>query len=146
MSQVQAGDAIVAEIVINAPAERVFAALSDPSQRVQWWGAKEKFQATQMDSDLRPGGAWSMSGTGMGGNPFTIRGVYRAIERPQLLEFTWQPDWGEPETLVRFELTESDGATNVRLTHSGFADPEAHKRYQGWPWLLALLKSHSEKP
>lgn len=134
---------IVKEIVINAPAERVFAAIVDPRQRVMWWGAEGKFQAAEMRSDLRPGGAWSMSGSGMAGKPFTISGKYRAVERPQLLEFTWQPDWGEPETLIRFDLQETDGRTTVRLTHSGFTGDESRKQYQGW--LLAMLQAYVEK-
>jgi uncharacterized protein YndB with AHSA1/START domain len=49
--------------------------------------------------------------------------VYRMIERPRVLAFTWLPSWDEEatETLVRFDLDERDGVTRVRLTHSGFA-------------------------
>jgi uncharacterized protein YndB with AHSA1/START domain len=31
--------AIVKEIIIKAPAERIFDALTSPRQRVKWWGA-----------------------------------------------------------------------------------------------------------
>lgn len=133
--------AIVQQIVIQAPAERVFAAIVDPLQRVQWWGVSGKFQATSMESDLRPGGAWSMSGTG-GGKPFTIHGEYRVVDRPRLLEFTWTKN-DESVTLVRFELTEVDGATTVQLTHSELTD-QLRESYQGWPWLMALLKGFAE--
>jgi uncharacterized protein YndB with AHSA1/START domain len=138
-------DAIVKQIVIRASAERVFHALADPRQRVQWWGAPGKFQATEMESDLRPGGAWVMRGTGPEGKPFILRGEYRVIEPPRVLEFTWNPDWPEPTSLVRFDLEEKNGSTTVRLTHSGFASDAARQRYQGWPWLLALLQAHVEK-
>src|SRR5215510_219481 len=106
MSGANAGDAIVKEIVIKATADRVFEALVDPRQRVEWWRAAGRFQATRMESDLRPGGAWLIGGIGADGRNFTIRGEYRAIERPRLLEFTWLPDWQENAalTLVRFEL------------------------------------------
>jgi uncharacterized protein YndB with AHSA1/START domain len=132
------------EILINAPAERIFVALTDPRQRVKWWGVEGKFQATSMESDLRPGGAWLMRGTGMGGKPFTISGKYRAIERPRLLEFTWLRDWEEPETLIRFDLEEKDGATLVRLTHSGLTTERARESYKSWPWLLARLQGYVE--
>jgi uncharacterized protein YndB with AHSA1/START domain len=138
-------DAIVKEITIRAPAERIFEALTDPRQRVKWWGVEGKFKATHMESDLRPGGEWLMRGIGGEGKPFTIRGQYRSIDRPRLLEFTWLPDWPEPQTLVRFDLEERDGATLVRLTHSGFAGEDARQRYQGWPWLLSLLQAHVER-
>jgi uncharacterized protein YndB with AHSA1/START domain len=143
MSPTGGNGTIVKEIAIKAPADRVFEALTDPLQRVKWWGVEGKFQVTEMESDLRPGGAWLMRGVGMGGKPFTIRGEYRAIDRPRLLEFTWLPDWQESQTLVRFDLEEKDGATTVRLIHSGLTS-EHFEKYQGWPWLLALLRAYVE--
>jgi uncharacterized protein YndB with AHSA1/START domain len=139
-------DAIVEEITIKASAERVFAALTDPEQRTKWWGAKGRFETKHMESDLRPGGRWLMSGIGMGGKPFTISGVYRVVERPRVLAFTWLPSWDEEatETLVRFELDERDGVTTVRLTHSGFASEGARTRHQGWPQILSWLKGYAE--
>jgi uncharacterized protein YndB with AHSA1/START domain len=146
VNEASTADAIIREIVINAPAERVFAALTDPQQRIKWWGAPGKFQVTEMDSDLRPGGAWAIRGTGPGAAAFSMSGEYRRVDRPHLLEMTWQmadrPD--EPVTLVRFDLTEAAGATTVRLTHSGFTSDAVRERYQGWPWLLMLLKGHAE--
>jgi uncharacterized protein YndB with AHSA1/START domain len=144
MSPTNATDTIVKEIVIRASAERIFEALINPGQRVKWWGVAGRFQVTHMESDLRPGGAWLMSGTGMGDRPFTIRGAYRAVERPRLLEFTWLPDWQEPQSLIRFDLEEKDGTTTVRLTHSGLVSEPAREGYKGWPWLLALLQAYVE--
>jgi uncharacterized protein YndB with AHSA1/START domain len=146
MSSTAATDAIVAEITINAPADRIFEALTDPAQRVKWWGLKGRFETTHMESDLRPGGRWAMRGSGMGGKPFRIVGEYRAIERPRLLAFTWLPDWDEEatETLVRFELQEQGGVTTVRLTHSGFASEGSRARHQGWPQILGWLKGYAE--
>jgi uncharacterized protein YndB with AHSA1/START domain len=57
MNQSRADETIVQEITIKAPAERIFTALTDPSQRAQWWGAEGRFQTTHMESDLRPGGS-----------------------------------------------------------------------------------------
>src|SRR5215472_2979804 len=86
-------DAIVQEITIKASASRVFEALVDPAQRTKWWGQKGRFETTNVESDLRPGGRWLMSGTGMG-RPFKVEGVYRIIERPRVLAFTWLPSLG----------------------------------------------------
>jgi len=49
-------DTIVQEITIKSSAEKVFEALSNPDEVVKWWGVEGKFQVTQMESDLRPGG------------------------------------------------------------------------------------------
>ncbi len=146
MNPASAGDAIVQEVLIKAPAERVFEALTNPAQRVQWWGAEARFQATQMESDLRPGGAWMMSGNGVGGRPFTVRGKYLQIDRPRLLIFTWLPSWQENayETIVRFDLAEADGCTTVRLTHSGFTTEDSRLSHKGWPEILTWLRAYSE--
>jgi uncharacterized protein YndB with AHSA1/START domain len=56
MMMANASDMIVGEITIRAPAKRVFEALTNPDQRAKWWGAEGRFQATHMESDLRPGG------------------------------------------------------------------------------------------
>jgi uncharacterized protein YndB with AHSA1/START domain len=85
-----------------------------------------------------------MSGTGFG-RPFTVQGEYRTIEPPHVLAFTWLPDWQQnsTETLVRFDLTEKDGLTTVRLTHSGLT-PEGVQAHEGWPQLLARLRGYVE--
>ena len=146
MNPTSLNDTIIQEIVIRAPAERIFEALTDPAQRIKWWGAEGRFQTTHMESDLRPGGKWMMRGNGVGGRPFTVMGEYRQIEPPRLLIFTWLPDWqGDAvETLVRFELTENRGLTTVRLTHSGLKTESSRLSHKGWPQILTWLQAYSE--
>jgi uncharacterized protein YndB with AHSA1/START domain len=146
MNPTSLNDTIVQEIVIKAPAERIFEALTDPAQRIKWWGAEGRFQTTHMESDLHPGGKWMMRGNGVGGRPFTVMGEYRQIEPPRLLIFTWLPDWqGDAvETLVRFELTENSGLTTVRLTHSGLTTESSRLSHKGWPQILTGLQAYSE--
>lgn len=141
-----ANDTIVQEIAIKAPAERIFEALTNPAQRTKWWGVEGRFQATHMESDLRAGGKWMMDGNGIGGRPFTIRGEYRQIDPPRLLIFTWLPDWQEDafETLVRFDLTENNGVTTVRLTHSGLTTESSRLSHKGWPQILTWLQAYCE--
>lgn len=147
MNHSVANDTIVEEITIRAPAERVFGALTSPEERVRWWGAEGRFKTTHAESDLRPGGKWMMRGIGLGGRPFTVQGVYREIERPRLLVFTWLPSWQDDptETLVSFDFFEKDGMTTVRLTHSGLATESSRAQHRGWPDILTWLKSYSEK-
>ena len=95
MNPASISDTIVQEITINGSANRIFDALTDPDQRVKWWGDEGRFQATHMESDLRPGGKWMMAGNGIGGKPFKVSGEYRHIEPPRMLVFTWLPDWQE---------------------------------------------------
>jgi uncharacterized protein YndB with AHSA1/START domain len=138
-----ASDTIVEEITINGTAERIFKALSDPAQRIKWWGGEGRFQMTQMESDLRPGGKWMMRGIGYG-KPVSVLGEYRRIERPHLLVFTWLPDWQEDatESLVCFELEEKEGVTTVRLTHSGLISEASRDHHKGWARILAWLQAY----
>ena len=146
MNQV-AIDTITEAITIKAGADRVFVALTSPEERVKWWGAEGRFKTSHMESDLRPGGKWLMSGIGVGGRPFTVQGVYREIQRPHLLTFTWLPSWQEDalETLVRFDLEERDGVTTVRLTHSGLATEKVRTQHRGWSDILSWLQAYAER-
>lgn len=136
---------IVAEITINAPADRIFDALTDPSQRLQWWARSGRFAPVRMESDLRPGGAWQMHFENDGAAS-SVGGEYVVIDPPRTLEFTWRPSWdpGAPATTVRFDLIQDDGGTTVRVTHSGLADETSRARHSGWPDLLGALCSYVE--
>jgi uncharacterized protein YndB with AHSA1/START domain len=137
---------ITVDISINAPATKVFEAIADPQHRIKWWGSPGRFQVTEMESDLRVGGAYVMRGTAQGPKTFSIRGEYRVVEPPTVLEFTWQPDYHQagPATIVRFELAESDGVTTVHLKHYGFTAEVPREQYRGWPWLMSLLEKYVE--
>jgi uncharacterized protein YndB with AHSA1/START domain len=148
MNATPSSDPIIQEITINAPATRIFAALTTPDQCVKWWGVEGRFQASQMECDLRPGGKWIMRGTrGDNGGAFTIRGEYREIARPRLLSFTWLPDWDEGaiESLVRFDLEEANGVTTLRLTHSGLSSERSRAQHQGWGEILGQLRAFVEQ-
>jgi len=145
MNSTVASDTITQEITIRSSAARIFEALTIPDQLVKWWGAEGRFQTTHMESDLRPGGEGMMSGTGIGGRPFRVAGVYREVERPHLLVFTWLPDWDKnaAETVVRIDIDENDGVTNVRLTHSGLSEA-SREQHRGWPQILGWLQAYVE--
>jgi uncharacterized protein YndB with AHSA1/START domain len=146
MNTISVGETIVQEIDIKASAKRVFEALTNPDQRVEWWGSEGRFQTTQVESDLRLGGKWMMRGTGIGGKPFTVKGEYHLVEPLRALAFTWLPDWQKnpTESLVRFDLTEKDGVTTVRVTHSGLT-AEGTQAHKGWPQILDWLRAYSER-
>ena len=144
MNQTAANETIVEENTIKGSAERIFEALADPKQRLMWWGAKGVYESTEMDSDLRVGGKWIMKGVARG-NPFRCHGEYTRVDRPRLLEFTWNPSWqgDNLESLVRFDMDEKEGITTVRVTHSGLS-PAARDAHKGWPQILSWLKTSVE--
>ena len=140
-------DFIVSEIRIAAPRERVFQALVDPLQVVQWWGQAGIYRCTKFDCDLRVGGAWRSIGLDGSGREFEINGEYLEVDPPRLLSSTWIATWtGNIKTKIRWELEPAENGTLVRIRHSGFAaHPEIAQAYRGWPRMLGWLKSLLER-
>jgi uncharacterized protein YndB with AHSA1/START domain len=140
---------IVQEVTIKAAAERIFAALTKPDELLEWWVTEGKFRATHVESDLRPGGRWSMrlvSDRTGDASCTSVHGEFRVIDPPRLLIFTWiRDEEHHPETLVRWDLEETDGGTTIRVTHSGLTSERLRTRNSGWPLILELLKTHLEK-
>ncbi len=142
-------DAISLEVQIAAPQERVFHALTDPNQLVQWWGQKGLYHHTKWTADLRVGGAWRSEGVGdQDGSPYNVSGEYLEVDPPRRLVFTWKASWsGLLKTVVAFDLVPTDGGTLVRLRHSGFASAPAaaQSHYQGWMRVLGWMQAFAEK-
>jgi uncharacterized protein YndB with AHSA1/START domain len=139
-------DAIVSEIEIAAPADRVFQALVDPRQVLLWRGQAGIYLCTDFNCDLRPGGRWRSAGIGPDGRNFEVKGEYLEIAPPRLLVHTWIASWtGDARTMVRWELEATRTGTLLRLRHSGLAAyPRIGESYRGWPrmlgWIQALLE------
>jgi uncharacterized protein YndB with AHSA1/START domain len=141
-------DLIVAEIEINAPPERVFQAITDPRQLPQWWGQKEMYRVTKLESDLRVGGKWLSVGVSVTGESFQVGGEYLEIDPPRLLVQTWSASWtGALKTTVRWELEARQGGTRVKIQHSGFAGnaEAANSHGQGWVRVLGWVSAFLEK-
>jgi uncharacterized protein YndB with AHSA1/START domain len=135
-----------AAVDIDAPRERVFAALTDPRELVQWWGRDDMYTTEDWQVDLRPGGAWRCTPVAPGAPPMSVRGEYRTVEPPRLLEFTWLASWdGDVPTTVRVELDPLDGGTRTRLTllHSGLTTRDMGSgTTDGWNRVLSWLEEH----
>lgn len=147
MTAAIATDAIVEKITIDAPAGRIFEALTNPAEILRWWNVEGKFRTTAFESDFRVGGKWMIhvaGGCGTGASS-VVRGEYRAIEPPTLLSYTWcrfgEGD-DERETLVTWELEEKEGATIVSVSHTGLVTRDLRSRNGGWPVILGLLRNY----
>lgn len=137
------------EIVVDAIPAAVFTALTEPKQLLQWWGDDASYRVTQMDHDLRPGGAVRFYGRFADGRQFSATGIYRVIDPPRVLEHTRLYGGGYPieeETVIRYELKERDGRTLVRVLHSGFRSQEALRLHEdGWVRVLSWLREYFRK-
>ena len=73
-------------------------------------------------------------------------GIYREIDPPRKLVFTWQWEGGEGpkegETLVTIELEERGDSTELVLIHERFATAESRDGHeQGWASALNRLEA-----
>jgi len=149
-------DAIVCEVDIAAPPERVFQAITDPAQARQWCN-HPAFDIKLWEMDARHGGKWRFISRETGSTPnaynvseFDHHGEILEIDPPRLLVYTWLTNFHDDpkrETVVRWELMPIATGTRLKLTHSGLAqEPKARKDYaSGWPGMLQMIKNHSEK-
>lgn len=130
---------------IRASPEKLFRAWTDPEELKHWWRMEgDGWAFADASIDLKVGGQYRLGMTSPEGKMYVAVGVYREIQRPTRLVFTW--DWEDPDvrvgdTLVTVELKDLGGnRTEVRLTHERFTDAErilGHRR--GWTQLLRLL-------
>ena len=140
---------IRATVEIAAPPERVFRALVEPGELAAWWGSAETYRTFDWSIDLRPGGRWSAQARSATDDKdlSTVRGEYRTVDPPRLLEYTWEPSWEQfVQTLVRIELAPTSAGTRVTVIHSGFtAEPAKQGHTEGWKLVLGWLAAHLQE-
>ena len=145
-------DAVLAEVFIAAPPERVFQAITDPQQMPLWWGQKGLYRVTEWKADVRTGGHWRSDGVGADGHTFNVQGEYLEVEPPRLLVHTWIASYSPAlKTVVRWEL-EARGVHNlhnagpkkagtgtfVKIRHDGFAGNVEQAKGHGDGWIRVL--------
>ena len=129
--------------VIKADPEAVFRAWTEPDQLKQW-SCPEGASVTEAEIDLAVGGKFKIKMENAEGKVHTAFGVYREIEPPHRLVYTW--DWQEEEfrvgeTLVTVEFNDLGGSTEVVLTHDLFPNTDAKTSHEeGWASCLNRLE------
>jgi uncharacterized protein YndB with AHSA1/START domain len=138
---------IYASIEIEAPAEAVWDAVTDPAQLASWWGSPDTYKTMNWQVDLRPGGKWnSDSARHDGSQRGSVHGEYLEVQKPSLLVYTWRASWDEfSETLIRMELTPTPTGTRVTVRHSGFGERTTSGlgHTEGWKRVLGWLAGHT---
>ncbi len=125
---------------IKASPARVFKAITEPSQMLQWWGP-DTGPTLSAEADVRPGGRFSVVFRLMNGDEHNPTGVYQEVIPDRKLVFTWEwPEMPERESLVTFLLEPIDGGTELTLIHANLPDDEARESHEaGWSGLLDKL-------
>ena len=128
--------------LIQAGAEELFDAWLDPASMAVWMRPNGILR-TEASTDPRVGGAYEIL---MHQAERVLRhtGVYRRIERPRLLVFTWiSPATNESASLVTVEFLARDTGTEVVVTHEQLPDMDAVPSHvDGWTQALELLAGH----
>lgn len=126
-------DDLVVTETIHAPAETVFALLTDPAQYARWMG-------TSATLEPAPGGTYRSEIR----DGLVAAGEFVAVDPPHRLVFTW--GWeGHPvvppgSSTVEVVLTEDAGTTTVTLTHRGLpGTDEVDNHRDGWVLYLGRL-------
>ncbi len=125
---------------IKASPARVWAAITQPEQMMQWWGPDAGPTLSGV-ADVRPGGRFSVVFRLVSGEEYNPTGLYREVVPERKLAFTWDlPGAAQPVTLVTFRLEPFEGGTVLTLTHEHLPHEEARKSHEkGWSGLLDKL-------
>lgn len=134
--------------VFDAPAERVFGLLTEPTELAKWWGP-HGFSTPEVQIDLRVGGGYRFTMQPPEGEAFHLSGELLEIQPPSVFRFTFR--WDDPvpddrETVVELSLDSQGERTKVTMTQGEFATDERLELHRGgwvdsFEKLDALLKA-----
>jgi uncharacterized protein YndB with AHSA1/START domain len=127
--------ATVAQEVAARPSD-VFDALTSAEALARWWWPH--IPDTTYAIEPRVGGRYEIRSGEAG---IGVRGAIVALDRPQLIEVTWEwLDDHEPQPAdeVRIELVPDGAGTVVRVTHT-CPEESVEDQRQGWTDVLGRL-------
>jgi uncharacterized protein YndB with AHSA1/START domain len=127
-------------IVIAAPAERVWEALTDPVQVKQYMWGSDVVSDWKQGSPLIYRGIWE-------GKPFEDKGTILEINPPHLLRTNYfsplrgKPDVPENYAEVTYALSAEGGGTKLTVTQGNIPDEAGKAQSEGnWGTVLDAIK------
>lgn len=139
------------EIEIDASPATVFEVITSPEHLTQWWPDEAVIEPT-------PGAVGELVfGDRSSGDAQIPRITVVEAEPPQLFSFRWVYPDGEDANdanslLVTFELSASDGGTQLRMTETGFRqkgwevavlEQQYREHWEGWDHFLPRLAAYA---
>jgi uncharacterized protein YndB with AHSA1/START domain len=138
-------DKIASSILIDAPVERVWAAITTPDTIKAW------FLGVDTQTDWRVGSPIVHRGEYQG-KPYVDKGEILRFEPPHVLEHShWSEGSGKPDApehhqIVTWALIERGPATELRLTERNLPSEQAAEvSEQTWAMVLGNLKKLLER-
>ena len=100
------------------------------------WAGPGEVTAPEVEADLRVGGKYRITMLMPDGEKWYVGGVYREIQEPERIVYTWKWEEGAPEqeveTLITVEFNKlGNNETELVLTHEGFAGEESRNNHEG---------------
>jgi uncharacterized protein YndB with AHSA1/START domain len=135
--------AIQSRVSVDADAEAVFRALTEPE-------ALEHWLATKVESDARTGGYFRYEFEFDDPAQNNVQeGNYLAVEDSERVALPWTFGFSPKQTTVEYALHPEDGGTRIDFTHAGFEEGEpwdgVYERFTGgWQMFLGGLKNYVE--
>ncbi|HEY7860731.1 MAG: SRPBCC domain-containing protein [Gemmatimonadales bacterium] len=129
---------------IRAPRQRVFDAWTK-TEELKAWHAPGPLTVSLAEIDLRPGGKYRIHMLAPDGTEHRVSGVYREIDPPRKVVYSWGWDGDHPvkNSTVTLEFFERGDSTEVVLTHEGIThDEEREKHSHGWMAIMDKLEAH----
>lgn len=128
---------------IAAPARVLFEAWLDPASIAAWMLPFDT-TLTEAQTDPEVGGSYRIVMHQPDGKTVEHIGKYLEIDPPRRLVFTWaSPATQHKDSLVTIEFVESDGATEVSLTHEQLPEFMAQAHVGGWTSALEKLATRA---
>ena len=144
MNAALASAAVVVRRTIAASAEDLFDAWLDPEALAQWM-RPGTIQSTVARVEPHVGGSYEITMQAASG-PILHKGVYRIIDRPTRLAFTWITAFTEnQETLVTVDFIRLGQRTEVVVTHEQLPESARPSHHKGWTSGLEHLDEACQK-
>lgn len=130
---------------LSAAPERVFAAFASAELVAQWLTPSPEVKLSVLEFDFREGGRYRFAYDTPEGQRMLVGGVYRKIDAPVRLEFSWliePPDvHAGIESQVTVAITASASGSDVLILHERFGRTDANERHAaGWAGALQQLQ------
>ncbi|OOQ59601.1 SRPBCC family protein [Mucilaginibacter pedocola] len=129
---------LIVERTLNAPASKIWEALTDNDKMKQWYFQLESFEP-------RVGFEFSFAGQGSKGEKYIHLCRITAVEPEKKLSYTWRYQDFPGNSEVSFELFPDGDKTLVRITHTGLEtmpqngpDFAVESFTQGWTHILGI--------
>src|SRR6478672_2107713 len=125
---------IVKEVVLDAPVEKVWKALTDKNEMKKWY-----FDIAEFKPEV--GYTFSFLGE-KDGRKFVHLCTILEVEKNKKISHTWTYEGVEGETIVCYELFPEGNQTRLRLTHEGLENLPQNEDYAranfqvGWDHII----------